>query len=266
MHQRWWNEVLDHFYQLLHSIPALLFLFLCFTTGFFFCSYAFPKLKEGKVFLPDNREISFSPYLLLLPAWFITGTLGVTWLVYILAYFFNWIGVSNPLFLANVFTMSIGLLCSVYLFIKRVLIKKNLMKRDLIKQTIVKGDFIKGDFIKRSSIKDESKLEGNHNFVDSWLCEDRRRRKIEFCLLGFIIILALILMWVTFYIKDDQLHIGVSVFSDFSPHLGMIRSFSKGNNFPTQYSFCWRRYQISFYVPVFGREFGVSRIAPGLCF
>ena len=228
--------MLDHFYQLLHSIPALLFLFLCFTTGFFFCSYAFPKLKEGKVFLPDNREISFSPYLLLLPAWFITGTLGVTWLVYILAYFFNWIGVSNPLFLANVFTMSIGLLCSVYLFIKRVLIKKNLMKRDLIKQTIVKGDFIKGDFIKRSSIKDESKLEGNHNFVDSWLCEDRRRRKIEFCLLGFIIILALILMWVTFYIKDDQLHIGVSVFSDFSPHLGMIRSFSKGNNFPTQYS------------------------------
>ena len=58
----------------------------------------------------------------------------------------------------------------------------------------------------------------------------------ELVLILGITILATILMWTTFYIREGNLHVGVSVFSDFSPHLGMIRSFSYGNNFPTTYS------------------------------
>lgn len=58
----------------------------------------------------------------------------------------------------------------------------------------------------------------------------------EWLFLAFTSLLACILMWRTFYVKDNALHVGFTVFSDFSPHLGMIRSFSYGNNFPTAYS------------------------------
>ena len=50
------------------------------------------------------------------------------------------------------------------------------------------------------------------------------------------LVLVTALMFRTFYIRDGKLCVGLSVFSDFSPHLGMIRSFSYGNNFPTAYS------------------------------
>lgn len=51
-----------------------------------------------------------------------------------------------------------------------------------------------------------------------------------------ISVFATILMVSSFYVSGDNLNVGVSVMSDFSPHIGMIRSFSKGSNFPTTYS------------------------------
>ncbi|GAE89762.1 hypothetical protein [Acetivibrio straminisolvens] len=39
----------------------------------------------------------------------------------------------------------------------------------------------------------------------------------------------------SFYVKDGVMKIGWSVSSDFSPHLAVIRSFSYGFNFPTEY-------------------------------
>ncbi|MGN0164649.1 MAG: hypothetical protein ACI39R_00560 [Lachnospiraceae bacterium] len=53
---------------------------------------------------------------------------------------------------------------------------------------------------------------------------------------GFVTALASFMMFLTFYVSDGNLGVGISVFSDFAPHMGMIRSFSKGNNFPTGYS------------------------------
>ncbi len=44
------------------------------------------------------------------------------------------------------------------------------------------------------------------------------------------------LLYLTFHVRDGQLYTGGSVFSDFTPHLSMIRSFSKMNNFPTVYT------------------------------
>lgn len=58
----------------------------------------------------------------------------------------------------------------------------------------------------------------------------------EAVLLVFALYLSLRLFFTTFFIEDGRLYVGLSVFSDFSPHLGMIRSFSGGNNFPTTYS------------------------------
>jgi hypothetical protein len=47
--------------------------------------------------------------------------------------------------------------------------------------------------------------------------------------------LACFIAWHTLSVKDDMLQIGNSVWSDFGPHLAMIRSFSLGDNFPPQY-------------------------------
>lgn len=57
---------------------------------------------------------------------------------------------------------------------------------------------------------------------------------------GFALItlaIAAFMMIFTFHVKDNNLIIGLSVFSDFSPHMAMIRSFSHGLNFPTEYPF-----------------------------
>ncbi len=69
----------------------------------------------------------------------------------------------------------------------------------------------------------------------SLLCRDKRTVITELILLAAVLLLACILMWTTFYVSGNELVIGISVFSDFSPHVGMIRSFSHGNNFPTTY-------------------------------
>lgn len=60
--------------------------------------------------------------------------------------------------------------------------------------------------------------------------------RAEWIFLVLVCALAISLFWTTFRVEDNTLYVGLSVFSDFSPHLGMIRSFSGGNNFPTAYS------------------------------
>lgn len=54
----------------------------------------------------------------------------------------------------------------------------------------------------------------------------------------FFTILALFLIWIMFYvffIRDGVLYSGFTVYGDYAPHTAMMRSFSLGNNFPTQY-------------------------------
>ena len=55
-----------------------------------------------------------------------------------------------------------------------------------------------------------------------------------FSLLAFAA-LAWYLMASVFYVKDGSLYAGATVFSDFAPHTALIRSFSHGRNFPTEY-------------------------------
>ncbi len=51
---------------------------------------------------------------------------------------------------------------------------------------------------------------------------------------AFLLVGTYIMAYV-FWMKDGVLHSGVTAFSDFSPHTAMIRSFSHGRNFPTEY-------------------------------
>ncbi len=174
---------------------GLLYLILSFTVGWAICTYSFPGLAELTRTDYLKRKISLSPYLLLFPAWYITGTLAITWVTYLTAYIFG--NKAEPLFYANLIVMPIALLGSAVAIYLKIWKPKR--------------------------------------FQTKLISDDKKIFKMELILLAAITVLALVLMWTTFYVKGDKLYIGVSVFSDFSPHVGMIRSFSYGNNFPTAY-------------------------------
>lgn len=186
---------------------GVFYLFLCFTTGWAVCTYAFPSLINVVEKAYDKRKIFFSPYLLLFPAWFVSGTLAITWVTYLTALLFS--QKDSPLVIANGVSMSLALIGSAVAFYLR----------------------------KAKRPANSSGINKHENpQKTSLICSDRNTRYLEIFLLAAISILACVLMWTTFFIKGSQLYVGATVFSDFAPHLGMIRSFSYGNNFPTAYS------------------------------
>ncbi|MDF2538227.1 MAG: putative rane protein [Herbinix sp.] len=182
---------------------GLIYLFLCFGLGFVICTYAFPGLGRITEVSYDGQSIHVSPYIVLLPAWFITGTLVMTWITYLTALLFSEAKV--PLSFANSLTMTL-----VSITVGSVIYLRNRGKGDA----------------------------GQHNICIFAPFFNRNKKAVflESILLAAITVLACTLMWITFFVKDSNLYVGVTVFSDFSPHIGMIRSFSYGNNFPTQYS------------------------------
>lgn len=163
------------------------------------CTFAFPKLKEITTKSFRGNPLEINQYFVLLPAWFISGTILVTWLVYILALIFR--NKTQPLILANGITMSICFVVSML-----YLIQKFWSKRVL-------------------KMAESSLSERKHKLTTS-----------EWIFVCFVAFLSIQLMWRTLFVAHGQLYVGNSVFSDFSPHIGMVRSFSHGNNFPTNYS------------------------------
>ncbi|MHB8131260.1 MAG: hypothetical protein ACYDEX_19950, partial [Mobilitalea sp.] len=96
---------------------GLLYLFLCFTIGWVICSFAFPGLDQVTWTDYDKRKIAFSPYLLLLPAWYVTGTLAITWTTYLIAFVFG--KTEEPLFYANLIVIPVALLVSIFVYYKK---------------------------------------------------------------------------------------------------------------------------------------------------
>jgi len=187
---------------------GLIYIFICFFTGYTICIIAFPKLNQLTTTAYDGKNININPYFIVLPAWYLTGTLCVTWITYFVAYLFG--ASETPLKYANIIVMPMFMI----LCIADVLIN------NFNKTKILHGNTIQGKNTLRNKL-----LNQNKTIISS-----------EIVFLILVTALVSILMWTTFFIKGKQLYVGISVFSDFSPHLGMIRSFSVGNNFPTQYS------------------------------
>ena len=73
--------------------------------------------------------------------------------------------------------------------------------------------------------------------LKKYTSSDKTTLTIESIFVLICIVFISILMFWTFFVKEDSLYVGYTIFGDFSPHLSMIRSFSKGNNFPTWYTF-----------------------------
>lgn len=133
------------------------------------------------------------------PAAFGAGTLLITWMTYVVSWIAGAVfGKESPLFYGNLLIMVPGVLGLGMLYW---------------------GRFRKG---RRTSGKDKSS--GNH--------AQEIREAV------FFAALFVFLIWIMFYmfhIKGGILYSGFTVYGDYAPHTAMMRSFSMGNNFPTQY-------------------------------
>jgi hypothetical protein len=150
-----------------------------------------------------GKPIKLENWMVTIPASFFVGTMLITWLTYIAAALSNSFS-TKPLLFGNIISFSVFAIFSVVIIFKR------------------KDEF-------KAFIKEHSGvgLRGVGSFAS--------RNKWE---LGFIAISSIIItyfMFLTLNVSGTVMSIGGTVHSDFGPHMSMIRSFSEGSNFPTQY-------------------------------
>lgn len=178
---------------------SILYLVIGVLFGYAVCENLFPNLKEVGAKTFDGRTISLSSYFVRIPAWVLSGVLPLTWVTYLSAYGINAVfGTEYPLLAANAVSMFfVGGTTVLLLFRLWEKRKQSMGTEALASRTVL-------------------------------ICE------IVFFAVLFVFFTEL--MFYTFRVTDDKIRIGYSVFSDFAPHMGMIRSFSFGNNFPTEYA------------------------------
>ena len=168
-----------------------------------------------RMFLKENeiKAKGITPLWVTFPAAFGCGTLFLTWAVYVIAWLFSVYGdAEHPLTGANLIVLGLTGIGLLFLWSKR---KK----------------------------RKNGKLTGNHVSESMWyrrtrlLAEAFQEKSFRWEVLFFILLLLWItwIMFYVFHIKNGVLYSGYSVFGDYAPHTAMIRSFSLGNNFPTQY-------------------------------
>ena len=127
------------------------------------------------------------------------GVLLLSWALYLIAWLFHVrMGTAQPLFQGNLLVQLGTLLILSLIYGRRLLRKQKLVPA-----------------------------------VD--LIQDRKLFKKETVLYGILLLLSFALMFYIFFIQGGSLYAGFTVFSDYSPHTAMIRSFSRSANYPTQY-------------------------------
>jgi len=175
---------------------GIVYILLCTLCGSALCGLLFKNLKQ------PAKVAGLPAFLVELPAWYLTGTLFVTWLVYLISYVFQ--NTEKPLLFGNLFTLVI-----VLAFLAAVIFFK------------------------------KEKPAGIKTSVRKFFLGEKGQEEDAYGPLLFVFAAVLFtgfLMFLTFHVSGDKIRVGYSVFSDFAPHLGMIRSFSASNNFPTQYA------------------------------
>ncbi len=180
---------------------GIFYIFICIVTGYMFCKIFFPKLIDRAYVTRENGSLIKLPaYYVLLPAWYITGTMTVTWLVYIVSFVSK--KELKPLIYGNVIVL--GMLAAAFVLFYGMGINRKKIR--LIDLRMLKEFFWNGD-------------------------------PTYTVYAGIVLAFCIIVMYKTFYVTGNDLHVGYSVWADFGAHLSMIRSFSYGNNFPTQYAY-----------------------------
>lgn len=192
---------------------GILYLILSFFVGYNFLKWLVPRIfKVSKESSLAGRTIKLSNWMVTLPAAFLSGTLLSTWVTYLSSWGVAKIfpDMRKPLIFGNVITFLILAGLAVFISFKR------------------KEDF-KQFFCSVKKIN----LRSFNNFVLSHKTE-------------LIFVVVCTVLWSFFMIRSFNIgyidggdvkytKMGVSVFSDFGAHVPMIRSFSEGLNFPTDY-------------------------------
>ncbi|MDR1559509.1 MAG: hypothetical protein LBS84_07410 [Clostridiales bacterium] len=178
---------------------AVVYLLLSIFLGYIFINIFTPYVFRPKsLYMHFTRSTRLFPRLFVVfPASFTVGAILSGWLLYIPSYLLR--DTERPLFYGSIAAFSVMIFITVpYLIFKRSFI------RDL---RLLCTDFF----------------------------ETIKENIILAVFFSFALAFAIWLMTLTFYIKDGNIHMGVSVFSDFAVHTAIIRSFSEGSNFPTQF-------------------------------
>ena len=166
--------------------------------------------EASKMLTEEGKRIpSVNRIWLVLPASFGAGTLLMTWAVYIISWFFSVVGkVTAPLLYGNAIVMTGTLLILIWMAVQ---------KR------------------RRTSACDNENKRNTRSKPDEKLVSNKSGFKKEAILFGLLAVFITYMMFYVFYIRDGILYSGLTVYGDYAPHTAMMRSFSMGNNFPTQY-------------------------------
>ena len=166
--------------------------------------------ETSKILTVEGRSIQgVNRIWLILPASFGIGTLLLTWAVYVISWFFSVVGKSqNPLLYGNTISMVGAALILIFAAVLRY--KKNAVRTDGGQKNIRTG-------------------------LAEKLISNKKGFKREVLLFGLLAVFITYMMFYVFYIRDGVLYSGLTVYGDYAPHTAMMRSFSMGNNFPTQY-------------------------------
>ena len=166
--------------------------------------------ETSKILTEEGRSIQgVNRIWLILPASFGIGNLLLTWAVYVISWFFSVVGKSqNPLLYGNTISMVGAALILIFAAVLRY--KKNAVRTDGGQKNIRTG-------------------------LAEKLISNKKGFKREVLLFGLLAVFITYMMFYVFYIRDGVLYSGLTVYGDYAPHTAMMRSFSMGNNFPTQY-------------------------------
>lgn len=157
--------------------------------------------KEFAELLLDNEKSTQgrgNQIWLFLAAAFGIGTLMLTWCLYVTAWLLHVCGhIENPLFYGNLIVMAAGTAGLGLIYMRRIRAGRSLRLPELV--------------------------------------SDKKLFKKECVFYGILFLFLMYMMFYVFYIRDGILYSGFTVYGDYAPHTAMMRSFSLGENFPTQY-------------------------------
>ncbi len=184
-------------------MTACLYLIVAGWSGFTILKWLFPQLfKLSATESIMGKPAPLANWMVVAPGSFLIGTLLMTWVTYFGAYLFQ--SAARPLIYGNL----ISLLVFGIVIILGIVTQRSAYRNML------------------QNIKDQASSP-DKSFV--------RKYRFELVACAVFFVVAYFLMFHVFRIEGNVIYIGRSVFSDFGPHLAVIRSFSLGSNFPTEY-------------------------------
>ena len=147
-----------------------------------------------------SKKSGYDQIWLTLAAAFGTGVLIMGWATYMTAWAASEAGAVHPLIYANAVVMPVAALIVLILYWKR--------------------------YRKAGPFK---------GILGTGMITERRLFRKEAVFFGALLVFLTWIMFYVFFIKDGVLYSGYTVYGDYAPHTAMMRSFSTGNNFPTEY-------------------------------